>query len=225
MSERRVDALVFDLDGTLVDTAALHIAASHHAARSVVARDVDDATVRASLGRPLPDSMRVIAESAGVADNAALERAISALIASFLAYYAAHQRDMVHLFPGVSETLVELRRRGYPLALLSNKLREWGRAELRAVGLSDLFAVAVFAEDMPAPKPAGAALAPVLAALGLPSARVLLVGDGAADIACARHAGAPVAAALWGAVAPDALLSLKPDYALRAIGDALDICP
>lgn len=225
---RRVDALAFDFDGTLVDTRALHMAASFHAAPAVLGRDVDVATVRASLGLPLPDSMRVIATGvigggASSVDGAAIERAIPALVASFLAYYTAHQRRMVHLFPGVPETLAELRRRGYPLALLSNKLRDWGRAELADIGLAEQFAVTVFAEDMPVPKPSGAALAPVLAALGLPATRVLLVGDGAADIACARDAGAPVAAALWGAVAPTALLALKPDYILQTIGDVLDV--
>ena len=222
---RRFDAVVFDLDGTLVDTRALHFAASRHAAREVLGRDTDDATIRASLGRPLTDSMRVIAQGTGVADSAALARAIPALVASFLAYYAAHQHAMVRLFPTVDTTLAELRRRGYSLALLSNKLRDWGRAELQSIGLADQFAVAVFAEDMPTPKPAGAALDPVLAAFGMAAARVLLVGDGAADIACARAAGAPVAAALWGAVEPGALLALAPDYTLHVINDLLALCP
>lgn len=222
---RRFDAVVFDLDGTLIDTRALHVAASHDAARAVLGRDASEAIVDASLGRPLPDSMRVVARGMGVADGVEVERMVPALVASFLAYYAAHQREMVHPFSGVPAMLAELRRRGYPLALLSNKLRDWGRAEVAGMGLAPWFAVAVFAEDMPAPKPAAAALDPVLAVLGLPAARVLLVGDGAADIACARAAGAQAAAALWGGEAPEALLALAPDFTLRTLGDLLTLCP
>jgi HAD superfamily hydrolase (TIGR01509 family) len=222
---RQCDGLIFDLDGTLVDTAALHVAATHHAALAVLGRDIDTATVRASLGRPLPESMDVVARGAGL--SAAVDRArlVPALVATFLDHYTAHEVDLVRLFPGVPETLAELRRRGYPLALLSNKLREWGRAELQALGLAGYFAVAVFAEDMPRPKPAREALAPALEALGLPARRVLLVGDGAADIGCARAAGARAVAALWGAVVPEELLALRPDYALQGIADLLDLCP
>lgn len=222
---RPFDAVVFDLDGTLVDTAALHIAASHHAARVVLGRDVSSATVRHSLGRPLPESMAVVAEGAGLAAHTEHFAAVPALVAAFLEYYATHQSELARPFPGVQRVLAHLRERGYVLALLSNKLHDWGRAELDALDLARHFAVTVFAEDMPVPKPAGAALEPVLAALGIAPARVLLVGDGAADIGCARAAGAVSAAALWGAVSPQALLALAPDFALPSIDELLALCP
>ena len=222
---RSVDAVVFDLDGTLVDTAALHIACSHAAVRAVLGRDVDDETVLRSLGRPLPASVAVLARGAGLTAEAKVDAYVPALVEAFLAYYAAHRIDMVHPFPGVPETLAELRARGYALGLLSNKLRDWGTAELTALGLASYFSCAIFAEDMPAPKPSGAALDPVLAALGVPAGRVLLVGDGAADVACARAAGAVSAAALWGAVDGAAVLALRPDYALQTPADLLALCP
>jgi phosphoglycolate phosphatase len=125
----------------------------------------------------------------------------------------------------VPETLAALRERGYALGVLSNKLRDWGRAELAAVGLEPYFAHAVFAEDMPAPKPAPAALDPLIAALAIPAQRMLVVGDGAADIACARAAGAASAAALWGAVAPEALRALAPDFTLDSVEQVLELLP
>jgi phosphoglycolate phosphatase-like HAD superfamily hydrolase len=85
------EAIVFDLDGTLVDTTALHIASSHHAARVVLGRDVAMASVRASLGRPLPESMAVVARGAGLTAAADLARTVPALVTAFLAHYAAHQ--------------------------------------------------------------------------------------------------------------------------------------
>jgi phosphoglycolate phosphatase-like HAD superfamily hydrolase len=223
--EHRIAAIIFDLDGTLVDTAALHIASSHAAVRAVLGRDVDDETVHASLGRPLPESVALLARGAGIAGQRAVAGAVPSLVEAFLAYYAEHQAALVHPFARVPETLTLLRQRGYLLGLLSNKLRAWGSAELIAVGLEPFFACAVFAEDMPAPKPAPSALAPIIQALALPAGRMLMVGDGVADIACARAAGALSAAALWGAVAPAALRALDPDLTLDSIEQVLDLLP
>lgn len=222
-------AVVFDLDGTLVDTEALHLAASHHAARVVLGGDVSAEVARASLGRPLPVSMAVIAGGTG-RDPAAAAQVAPDLVAAFLAYYGAHQADLIRPFPGVPAMLAELRRRDYPLALLSNKLRDWGQAELDSVGLAPLLDVAIFVEDMPAPKPAAAALDPVLASLGLAADRILLIGDGAADVGSARAAGAIAAVALWGtagreSAAREALLALGAAYAFERPADVLTYCP
>ena len=222
---RRVTAVIFDLDGTLVDTAALHIASSHACVCTVLGADVDDAVVRDSLGRPLPESVAVLARGTGLVEDHEIAVAVPRLIQAFLAYYAEHEAELVRLFARVPETLAELRVRGYALGILSNKLRAWGRAELAALGLEPCFARAVFAEDMPAPKPAAAALDPLIAALEVPASHMMLVGDGAADIACARAAGSIAAAALWGAVEPDALRALGPDHALASVDELLDLLP
>lgn len=221
---RPFDAVVFDLDGTLVDTTALHIAASHHAARAALGRDVSAQTVADSLGWPLPASMAIIARGAGLSSRPAVTHATTQLMEAFLDYYAGHQDQLARPFPGVPEMLARLRQCGYPLGLLSNKLRDWGHAELGALALAPFFAVTVFAEDMPAPKPAGSAFDPILAVLGPTPEGILLVGDGAADIGCARAAGAKAAAALWGVADPAALLALAPDYALRSLDALLALC-
>jgi HAD superfamily hydrolase (TIGR01509 family) len=223
-SGRPLSAVVFDLDGTLVDTAALHIAASHATLRAVLGREVTPEVVLQSLGRPLPESAAVLALGAGITNASTLETLVPRLVAAFLNYYTVHQAGMVRPFPGVLNVLQTLRERGYALGLLSNKLRSWGQAELKMVRLAPFFDVAIFAEDMPNPKPAPAALQPVLAQLKVSPGEVLLVGDGPADIACARAAGARSAAALWGTVAPEALLALEPDSVLHAVEQLLDLC-
>jgi HAD superfamily hydrolase (TIGR01509 family) len=220
-----IAAVIFDLDGTLVDTAALHIASSHAAVRSVLCRDVTEEVVRASLGRPLPETVAVLARGAGVSAHREVAALVPRLMDAFLAYYGEHQAELVRPFPGVPETLTSLRERGYALGLLSNKLRDWGRRELAAVGLARFFVAAVFAEDMPAPKPAPAALDPLVTALRVRTQHMLVVGDGAADVECARAAGAKSAAALWGAVAPDALRALAPDFSLDAVEEVLKLLP
>jgi pyrophosphatase PpaX len=208
------DAVVFDLDGTLVDTAALHVAATAFATSEVFGQAAPESEIRQSLGRPLPESMRLV--SAGRGEIDALERA-------FMRYYIVHEGDEAQCFASTLAMLDALHAAGFALALLSNKLRAWGQAEIARLGLASYFAIAVFMEDMPQPKPSGWALRPIFDALALPPARVLLVGDGIADIACARASGAQSGAALWGALDRDALIAAGPTFVLPEMSDLLRV--
>ncbi len=209
---RPCDLIVFDLDGTLVDTAALHVAATQAAAHAVFGMPAPAALVARSLGQPLPDSMRVVSDARGH---------IPELMVAFMEYYADHEGEAARCFAEAIPTLAALRDAGLPLALLSNKLRAWGQAEIARLGLLPYFARVVFVEDMPTPKPSGQALQPILTALGIPAARTLLIGDGLSDLHCARAAGALSGAALWGPHDPVPLLAAHPTYAFRAMGEVL----
>ena len=160
------DLVVFDLDGTLVDTAGLHVAATQAAAQAVLGHAVAPEVVARSLGQPLQESMHLISVD---------EAQIAPLMAAFLRYYTAHEGKGAQPFPAAIPTLTALRAAGVPLALLSNKLRAWGAAEIARLGLAPYFAQVVFAEDMPVPKPSPLALDPLLRAFALPPARVLLI--------------------------------------------------
>ncbi len=207
---RSCDAVAFDLDGTLVDTAALHVAATAAATLVVFGVAAPPDAIRRSLGRPLPESMRVVSDGRGQIDE---------LARAFLRYYAAREGDGAQCFAGTLATLDALRHAGLRLALLSNKLRVWGLDEIARLGLAPYFECVVFMEDMPRPKPSGWALRPVLETLRLPPERVLVVGDSVADIACARAAGAPSGAALWGAPDPAPLIAATPTYLFDALAD------
>jgi phosphoglycolate phosphatase len=209
---RPCDLVVFDLDGTLVDTAGLHVAATQAAAEAVLGHAVAPDLVARSLGLPLQESMRLIS-----ADDAQ----VAPLMAAFLRYYSAHEGEGAQLFPATIPTLTALQGAGMPLALLSNKLRAWGLAEIARLGLAPYFAQVVFAEDMPVPKPSPLALDPLLRTFALSAARVLLVGDSVGDLRCAQAAGALAGAALWGPHDPAPLLAAQPAYAFYRMDDIL----
>lgn len=204
------EAIAFDLDGTLVDTTSLHVAATQAASRAVFAEDAPHERVVASLGRPLPESMAIISAARGQGD---------ALAMAYLSYYAAHADEGVQCFPGTIPLLAALQAAGYRLALLSNKLQTWGREEIARLGIAGYFISTVFMEDMPSPKPSGLALRPILEQLRLPARRVLVIGDGEGDIACAHAAGALSGAALWGVLQPAPLLAAHPHYRFDTIND------
>jgi phosphoglycolate phosphatase len=212
--QRLCDLVVFDLDGTLVDTAGLHVAASHAAARAVFGQDAAPELVTRSLGQPLQESMRIISDGRGQ---------VLELMSAFLTHYAAHEGDGVQCFPDVMPTLAALHAAGLPLALLSNKLRDWGVAEIARLGLAPYFGQVVFTEDMPIPKPSPLALEPLLRTYGLPPARVLLIGDGVGDLRCAQAAGALAGAALWGPHDSAPLLAAQPDYIFQQMGEILSL--
>ncbi len=207
-SPRSCDAIVFDLDGTLVDTMALHIAATEAAGTDVFGKTPPPERVTASLGHPLQESMRVLSDGRGH---------IPELMMAYLTYYGAHEHEGSILFPEALPTLLALHAAGVPLAILSNKLRAWGVPELARLGIDRLFVTAVFAEDMPLPKPSGRAMEPILRVLGIPPARVLFIGDGVHDIACAHAARAQSGAALWGRADPAPLLAAQPTYRFAAL--------
>lgn len=206
------DVVAFDLDGTLVDTTSLHVMATQAAAQEIFGAPVSPELVSQSLGRPLPESMRVVSDGRGQEME---------LMQAFLRHYAAHSSDGAQCFPDVVPALTSLRAAGLRLALLSNKLRRWGLEEIERLGIADYFDPVVFMEDMPIPKPSGAALHPILQRLHVAPRRVLVIGDGAGDIACARAAGALSGAALWGTHDPALLLAERPDYRFERLCDVL----
>src|SRR3990170_5772858 len=217
---QRMRAIVFDLDGTLVDTFALSLRGTQHVLRRFVSRPVPDAEVIPLYGIPLRDIMaRYHPEQA------------DAMVAAFEDYYLEHQAALVRPFAGVVETLQGLYDGGYPLAILSNKRKEPGLREMELCGLSQVFRSVLFLEDLHVPKPAPEALKQSAEALGVAPADVLYVGDSALDVQCARQSGARSAAALWSGLPAtagwgrDALLAQGPDHLLAAAEDLLALCP
>lgn len=207
---RPCDVIVFDLDGTLVDTAGLHVAASQAAAQAIFGQPADAALVTRSIGHPLPESMRIISDGRGQ---------INELMLAFMRHYSAHESAGAQCFPDALPTLRALQAAGMPLALLSNKLRAWGLPEIARLGLAPFFAKDVFMEDMPIPKPSPLALQPIFQHMRVKPARVLLIGDGVGDLRCAQAAGAQSGAALWGPHDPAPLLAANPTYALHHMAE------
>jgi len=187
-------ALVFDLDGTLVDSLedltwslrVLHeqagrLALPAEGVAELVGEGARKLLVRAwaRTGRPAGDTE------------------LQALYERFLAIYDDHCTVDTHPYTGVLETLEALRGAGHPLALCTNKPIAPTRRVLAATGLDGFFGEAVFGGDSrPYKKPDPRILADALALLGAPAA--VMVGDSPVDVAAARAAKWPVIAVGWG---------------------------
>ncbi|MBA4369976.1 MAG: HAD family hydrolase [Coriobacteriaceae bacterium] len=200
--------ILFDLDGTLIDSVALILSSFRHATAAV-------------LGQALPDE--VLLENVGMPLHAQFIRMAPAQADELLRVYREHNAEhhdaMVREYPGTEETLQELERRGHRLGVVTSKSAPVMRRGLELFGLERFFEVCVSSDDVTAHKPDPQPVAIAAELLGCAAAESMYVGDSPHDMASAIAAGAVSVAALWGAFPPEAVLAPGPDFALASIRD------
>lgn len=193
---RAVRAVAFDLDGTLVDSAADIGHALNTALAGAGLRRFDLPTIRTWIGDG-PDALiaRALAAQGFSADDAALRQSLRAgFDAATLAAPLAHGR----VFPGIAALLRELNERRYPLAVVTNKPTPLARAVVDAAGLLPWFSQVQGADSAAQRKPSPAMLQATAAQLGVATSHLLMVGDAPPDILAAAAAGCPAALVSWG---------------------------
>ena len=179
-------ALIFDLDGTLADTAPDLLGATN--------------AVLAARGRPLLDlahlrhmvgfgARALIAQAMEASGTPVTEEQMPALVEIFLDHYRAHIADGTRLFPGVPETLAALKRRGARLGVLTNKPQELTDRLLPLLGLDGLFAAVYGAGRKAYTKPDPRIFHEVVDDCG--GAPGVMIGDSVTDLNTARAASAP----------------------------------
>lgn len=205
---RRVELVVFDLDGTLVDSAGDLAAAVNATLRhfSPAALPVPLEKVRAFVG----DGAAMLVARTLAAAQVDVPKEVALPV--FLENYRTRLLDTTALYPGVRESLDALRDR--TLAVLTNKPGVMSRRILEGLGVADRFARICGAGDVPAKKPDPAGLLMLLADAGIPPAAAVLVGDSAIDVRTGRAAGVRTVGVTYGfdpgsfnASPPDMLIS------------------
>lgn len=191
--------VIFDLDGTLVDSAP------------DIARAVALTMREAGVAPPPLDAVRAMV---GDGARALLARALAAaganpgadaLMPRFLAHYTAGLCIESRLYPGVPELLDGLRASGVPAAVLTNKPGELARDLLARLGLAAAFQAVIGDGDGFPRKPDPAAARALLERAQVDPARAVVVGDGLPDVQVAQALGSPSVAVAWGYVPPERL--------------------
>ena len=189
--------IVFDLDGTLVDTlddltaSANRLLAAHE--RPPLAAD----RVRPMVGDGIAALVRRVLADAGV------ETDEQAATAAFGADYEANAAVRSRLFPGVAATLLHLRRSGWSLAVCTNKPEAAARSLLATLDIAPLLAAVGGGDSFALRKPDPGHLLGTIARAGAAPSRAVMVGDHANDVMAARAAGVASIFALWGYGRPD----------------------
>jgi pyrophosphatase PpaX len=206
--------LLFDLDGTLVDSLDLILSSYRHTLKEHLGKSLPDEEWMNTLGMPLRVQLERFAET-----PAQLE----AMFDTYIAHNEANHARLVRPFPGMAAAIQSLHTAGYRLGVVTSKIRENAIRELRTCGLDGLFAGLVSASDVTRPKPHPEPVLQGLESLGLAAAKCLMVGDSLFDLQAARAAGVDTAAALWGPFGRARLSPGEPDYWLEDVSELLDL--
>ncbi len=215
--ERRltVRALLFDIDGTLIDTVELITQALNYTYRKHLGIELPQEELRRLIGLPLKVQMHYLDERvAHPIDHEAME-------ADEMDYYERH-RHLERVLPEVVEAVREAHRRGYRIALVTSKNRMELQYVLPRLSLNSAVDAIISADDSPRPKPAPDPVLTALKRLQVQPREAVFIGDTVFDIACGRAAGVQVGAVGWGAHLPQDLKAAQPDYYFETPTDLLN---
>lgn len=212
---RALDALIFDLDGTLVDTFPLIIASLQHACEVATGRRHSEAEVITMFG---PTEQDILHSAVGPVRYSVAEHA-------YYNYYERHHAQCVRMYEGIVCLLDQALHHGYRLALFTGKNYRSAWFTIHATGLEKYFPVVITGDDIEFNKPHPQGIWLALQRLRVESRRAAYVGDMPADIEAGRAAGVRTAGALWHSRFRDEVIACKPDYlfeTVAAMGNWLD---
>lgn len=197
-------ALIFDFDGTLINTNRLIETGLNYFACQTLGRFLTHEEHLSLLGRPLNEQMRFLDANQEVA-----------LTEAFRVWYLEAHESHVVLFEGVRELLDMLKQYGYPMAIVSNNSRETIQFGLNQFDMASLFSVVISCDDVQEKKPNPEGLYQAMAALDVTAEECLFIGDSANDLLAAKAAGVEDVLVAWTAGDEQALRALSPNYVIE----------
>jgi pyrophosphatase PpaX len=209
----RYPTVLFDLDGTLVDSGAIILASFKHAARTVLARDVEEEQIAALVGGSnLHDQMRVLSP---------------AHVDELVRVYREHNRplhDELEAFEGVEGLMETLSGQGRKLGIVTAKGRQTVDLAFAVLSLERYFDAVVTADMTDRHKPDPAPVLKALELLESEPADAAFVGDSPYDIAAGKAAGVFTVAVSWGKIHPEErLLEASADVLVHSPKELLDV--
>src|ERR671917_2564943 len=206
----QIRTVLFDLDGTLIDSVRLILDSYHHtlAQHGLPART--DSEWLKGVGTPLTVQLAEWRDQIGT---------IEAMIATYREYNLKHHDHMVTVYPGVLDAVREIKAAGIQTGLVTSKNRQGAVRGLTLVGLEALMDVMVCADEVSNHKPHAEPVEKAVALLGAEPSTTVYVGDSVHDMHSGRAAGVKTAAALWGPFGRTHLESTAPDFWLETPAD------
>jgi phosphoglycolate phosphatase len=185
-------ALIFDLDGTLIDSKQDLIHSVNAMLEEMAREKLAEETISGYIGHGAPT---LVARALG---GSATEEERKHALQFFLAYYEEHKMDSTCTYPGVEETLAQLHRTNLPMAVLTNKPARISVRILDALGLTTYFRVIYGGNSFETKKPDPLGANTILGEFGAAPEQTMVIGDSEVDVQTARNAGAMAAAVNYG---------------------------
>jgi phosphoglycolate phosphatase len=209
------DLLIFDLDGTLIDSKR-DLVNSVNAMRAWMDQGpLADDHVYSYVGNGAPALVRRALPDAS-------ETELAGALRYFLDYYREHMLDATTLYPGVREALDQLHSAGIPLAVLTNKPVRFSVQLVAGLGLEQHFFRVYGGNSFEAKKPHPAGIDLLVAESGADRSRTVMVGDSAVDVLTARNAGVRACGVSWG-FQPETFVEAPPDFVIDDMRELADM--
>jgi pyrophosphatase PpaX len=209
MAETRPFAVLFDLDGTLIDSIALLLASMKHTFQGRSRKPTDDEWIE-GLGTPLPKQLTPYVES-----DEDRER----LVNRYRTFQHENHDRLMSQYAGVIDTIALLYQRGHPLGVVTSKGNMMMERGLKFIGADDYIEVAIGYDSVHIHKPDPFPVRAALEKLEYQASEAVFVGDSPHDIKSGNDAGVITIAALWGPFRRDQLEPCNPTYFLDDIKD------
>ncbi|RYG74418.1 pyrophosphatase PpaX [Lentibacillus lipolyticus] len=206
-----IHTVLFDLDGTLIDTNELIIESFMYTFRQYGKNLAREEAIE-FIGPPLRDTF--LQYDPGQAE---------AMIATYREHNKLHHDDYVKAFPNVMETIDRLHREGFQLGIVTSKMKGTVDMGLAVTGLDHYFQTVITLDDVTCAKPHPEPVIMAINELDANAESTLMVGDNSHDIEAGQNAGIRTAAVAWSLKSREKLLACRPTYMLEDMRDLLDI--
>jgi pyrophosphatase PpaX len=208
----KVDTILFDLDGTLINTNELIIASFTHTLEHFRPQQYGREDIVSFIGQPLVDSFKEVDANS-----------VAEMVKMYKEHNLAHHEEYVHAFEGVIETVKTLHGKGFKLGIVTTKMRDAVELGLEITGLSDYFTTIVTLDDVEKAKPDPEPILRALENLQSDVSSALMVGDSQYDIDAGKNAETLTAAVAWTIKGRESLERLRPDFMLEKMPDLLNV--
>jgi pyrophosphatase PpaX len=210
MNDQRRYAVLFDLDGTLIDSIGLLLASVKHTFAGREGRAPTEEEWIAGIGTPLSEQLRPFVES---------DEDAEALVARYRTYQRQHHDKLTPPYEGALETLEQLYSWGHPMGVVTSKSNEMMERGLRHTGMDVYMKTMIGCDSCMLHKPDPFPVQMAMSELGYEAHETVFVGDSPHDIASGNGAGVTTIAALWGPFSKSQLALYKPTLYLDRITD------
>jgi pyrophosphatase PpaX len=200
------EAVVFDLDGTVVDSVELIIVSFQHAIREVLGQELSREDAIAQVGTPLREQMERF--SPGHAAE---------LVEAYREFNHREHDRMLTLYDGIEDLLCGLRKARVKVGLVTSKSRFTTQMAFDLTGIEPYFDATVCVDEASGNKPLPAPILACLEQVGVAPSAAAYVGDSPADIQAALAAGVVAIAVTWGVFSAEKLVAEKPDVLVHTI--------
>jgi pyrophosphatase PpaX len=206
----KLKAVLFDLDGTLIDSIGLIVDAMHHAFDGFTGTVPADSAWMAGIGTPLFKQLALYARS---------PEELELLREKYRAYQFIHHDNVIKEYPGTTAVLENLHARGLVMGIVTSKGDELARRGLELTGVAKYFPVVISADSVTKYKPEPEPVLLALERLGVNASEALMMGDSPHDISSGNGARVQTIGALWGPFTREQIAVAKPTYWMTNISE------